>query len=138
MPESISPVRIGIVGCGNVLGAYLAVTERLRQKGWAAVTTLCAGEKHRRRARDDFHVPNFETEYSALLARPDVDAIVILTPMSQHGAMAKAALGAGKHVLVEKPMAVSLAEAAELVALAATAPGYLVCAPFTTLSPTFQ
>jgi len=136
--RSSSPVRIGIAGCGNVLGAYLAVAERLQKKGLAEVAALCGREKHRQRARQDFAIPNFETDYAALLARPDVDLVVILTPMPEHGCMAKAALQAGKHVLVEKPMAVTLQEAAELVELARRNSGYLVCAPFTTLSPTFQ
>src|ERR1043166_6126238 len=101
MSKATSPARIGIVGCGNVLGAYLAVTARLEQKGWATVTALCGREKHRLRAREDLCIPHFETDYAALLARPDVDVVVILTPMTEHGPMAKAALQAGKHVLVE-------------------------------------
>jgi predicted dehydrogenase len=45
---------------------------------------------------------------------------------------------AGKHVLVEKPIAVDLAEAAEIVALAGRSPGHLVCAPHVTLSPVYR
>jgi predicted dehydrogenase len=58
--------------------------------------------------------------------------------MKEHGPITRAALEAGKHVLVEKPMAVSLEEARELVELAKRSPGYLVCAPYVILSPTFQ
>jgi predicted dehydrogenase len=58
--------------------------------------------------------------------------------MPQHGPLARAALEAGKHVLVEKPMAVSLAEAAELVELAKTSRGYLLPAPHVILSDTYQ
>jgi predicted dehydrogenase len=58
--------------------------------------------------------------------------------MAQHGEIVREALRAGKHVLVEKPIAVSLAEAAEIVAQARNSAGYLVSAPFVTLSPTFQ
>src|SRR5882672_5173821 len=103
MARPPSPVRIGIAGCGNVLGPYLAATERLQKKGMAEVTALCGAEKHRLRAIEELHLPGFETDYAALLARPDVDLVVILTPMPDHGRMAKAALHAGKHVLVEKP-----------------------------------
>lgn len=138
MSRSSLPVRIGIAGCGNVLGAYMGIAGKLKQQGLAEVTALCGGEKHRQRVRDEFGVSNFETEYRALLARPDVDLVIVLTPMPQHGAMAKAALEAGKHVLVEKPLAVDLSEASDLVALAERSTNYLVCAPFTTLSPTFQ
>ena len=52
--------------------------------------------------------------------------------------MAKAALRADKHVLVEKPLATNLREGRELVALARRSPGLLMCAPFTVLSPTFR
>src|SRR5262249_16740290 len=56
----------------------------------------------------------------------------------QHAALARAALEAGKHVLVEKPMATTLEEADALIQLAERAGRHLMCAPFTTLSPTFQ
>jgi predicted dehydrogenase len=58
--------------------------------------------------------------------------------MREHGPIARAALEAGKHVLVEKPMAVTLAEAAQLVELAKSSPRYLLPAPHVILSPTFQ
>jgi predicted dehydrogenase len=54
---------------------------------------------------------DFLTDYAELLARKDVDAVVLLTPMREHAPMAKAALQAGKHVLVEKPIATNLDDA---------------------------
>ena len=57
--------------------------------------------------------------YDEVLADPCVGAIVIATPISTHHALAKAALEAGKHVFVEKPMTADTAQACELVALAA-------------------
>ncbi len=56
--------------------------------------------------------------YEDLLEHADVEAVVIATETPQHFAMAEAALQAGKHVFVEKPMAQTLAEAERLVALA--------------------
>src|SRR5213079_681091 len=53
------------------------------------------------------------------LIRSDVDGVVIATPVRTHYQLAKAALLHGKHVLVEKPLTTSVAEAEELVALAA-------------------
>lgn len=58
------------------------------------------------------------SDYSALLGRTDVDAIYLPLPSGLHGRWARQALQAGKHVLVEKPLATSLAEARSLVALA--------------------
>src|SRR5262249_5743858 len=70
-----------------------------------------------------------------LIAREDVDIVLVLTSMNEHGPLATAALRAGKHVLVEKPPATSLEEAAALVELSRETPGLLVCAPHTLLSP---
>lgn len=60
-------------------------------------------------------------DLAAMLARPHLDAIVVATPPSRHHAMALAALRAGKHVWVEKPLALTAAEGRELVATAAAA-----------------
>jgi predicted dehydrogenase len=138
MPKRIVPLRLGFAGCGNVLGAYLALAERLRAQGLAEVVTLCAPARHRRRALEELRIPSFHPHFEDLVARKDVDVVVILTPMPDHARLAQAALIAGKHVLVEKPLAVTLEEGRALVALARRSRGYLVCAPFTVLSPTFQ
>lgn len=60
------------------------------------------------------------TDYAALLAGDEIDAVAIATPVSSHYPLAKEALEAGKHVLVEKPMTATVAQAEELVALATT------------------
>src|SRR5262249_39356440 len=59
------------------------------------------------------------TDYAALLRRDDVQAIVLATPPSRHHAMARAALAVGKHVWVEKPLALTAADGRELVDAAA-------------------
>ena len=59
-----------------------------------------------------------ETSFERVVADPQIDAIVIATSVRSHFPMAKAALAAGKHVLIEKPMASSVAECEELIALA--------------------
>jgi predicted dehydrogenase len=67
------------------------------------------------------HIPSvvkFSTNAADAVSDPEADAVVIATPVSSHYVLAKAALEAGKHVLVEKPLCRSLAEGEELVALA--------------------
>jgi predicted dehydrogenase len=59
------------------------------------------------------------TDYDAMIGDAEIDLIAIATPVSSHFALAEKALRAGKHVLVEKPLAASVAEAEQLVALAA-------------------
>lgn len=63
------------------------------------------------------------TDWRTVLEREDIDIVDICTPGHLHAEVALAALAAGKHVLVEKPLANSVAECAELVAAAAAAPG---------------
>jgi predicted dehydrogenase len=60
-------------------------------------------------------------DVDSLLARSDIDAVSIATPVRTHAPIALAALAAGKHVLVEKPLAASVAEAEQLVQAAAAA-----------------
>lgn len=138
MTSQPSTIGLGIAGCGNVVGAYLTLTERLQRSGRARLVAIQGTEKHRERAEREWRIASFHTKYSELLARPDVDAVLILTPMPFHASMAMAALNAGKHVLVEKPLATSLEEGRALLEMARGSDRFLVCAPFTILSPTFQ
>jgi predicted dehydrogenase len=88
-------------------------------------------------ARQRYGLDVFTPDYREVVADPEIDLVLVLTSMPEHGEIARAALEAGKHVLVEKPMAMTLPEAADLVQLAARSPGYLVCAPHVVLSPTY-
>jgi predicted dehydrogenase len=131
------PVRIGIIGCGNVLSAYRLIIDKLRAAGLAEPVMLCGRTSQRESACNQVRVEHFVTEPEKLIASPNVDLVVVLTPPDQHAHLAAAALKGGKHVLVEKPMAITLEEGQRLLDLANRSPGYLVCAPFTALSPTF-
>src|SRR5262245_61389890 len=59
-----------------------------------------------------------QSDFQAVLRDPEVDAVVIATPAASHFTLACAALGAGKHVMVEKPLAQTSAQCRELIALA--------------------
>ncbi|MEZ4515670.1 MAG: Gfo/Idh/MocA family oxidoreductase [Chloroflexota bacterium] len=61
---------------------------------------------------------SYHTDWRDLIARDDIDAIDIGTPNSSHAAIAIAAAWAGKHILLEKPMAMNLDEAREMLAAA--------------------
>ncbi|MBS1850792.1 MAG: Gfo/Idh/MocA family oxidoreductase [Acidobacteria bacterium] len=134
------PVRIGIVGCGNVMdGAYMPLIQRLQSKG--AVQVVGASHTSRERCQavlDKWEIPQYFSTYEELCHSPAIDLVVVLTSMPSHAAIAREALRSGKHVMVEKPLAVKLEDAQELLRLAQTSAQYLVCAPFVTLSPTFQ
>jgi predicted dehydrogenase len=136
---SIAPVRIGVLGLGSVFEKYGRLLADLERSGTARVVAVydpLAARCDAEAARFDVRVR--DTNAAGLVARDDVDAVLVLTNMQSHGSLATAAYAAGKHVLVEKPMAVTLAEAAELVAMSRSSDRTLVCAPHVLLSPTYR
>ncbi len=137
---SAGPVRLGVIGLGSVFEPYSALIKDLMFEGRLEPVVLCdtvASRSSRGMMFLRCELP-FTTDYHEVLARDDVDAVLVLTSMPSHGEIARAALAAGKHVLVEKPMSIELGEAAELVVQAAESPELLVCAPHVVLSPTYQ
>ncbi|WP_152363955.1 Gfo/Idh/MocA family protein [Microlunatus speluncae] len=134
------PVRIAFVGCGSVMsGPYTNLARRLRERGEVELVAACDVKPDRAAfVRSELGIERFTTDYTEVINADDVDAVLVLTSMPEHGPITRAALEAGKHVLVEKPMAVTLPEAQDLLALAARSPGHLVCAPHVVLSPTYQ
>lgn len=131
----MKPVGIGIVGLGNVAAAYAAQVERLAAKGRARLAAAC-GRPGKRDAAKELGADRFFEDYDKLLG--EADLVVILTPPPTHAALVRAALEAGKHVLVEKPFATTLEDAAGILELSKESRGFLACAPFTVLSPTFR
>ena len=108
-PVKSCPVRIGIIGCGNVLDAYLPQCHKLRQSGLAELV-LAAGRPGQEKRASASGVPRFTTNADEVIQSPEVDLVLILTSMPQHARLACAALEAGKHVLVEKPLAMAAPE----------------------------
>ena len=135
-----SGIRVGVVGIGSVAEKYIPHMQRMnipRQR--VDIAVLCdVSEKRRAVADERYGIDSFTTDYREVINDPSIDLVLVLTSMQQHFEIARAALTAGKHVLVEKPMAMTLPEAAELVELARQSPGYLLCAPHVVLSPTYQ
>jgi predicted dehydrogenase len=139
-PVSGDPIRLGIIGCGKVLsGPYRPVLSGLLAEGSAELVVACDMQPEREAfVRETFEAKRFTTDHREVVAADDVDVILVLTPPSTHAALAIEALTAGKHVLVEKPVALSLDDAQHVLGIASTSPGHLVCAPFVELSPTFR
>ncbi len=135
---SQAPLRLGVIGCGNVLSAYRSVIDPLRAQGIVEVTIACGRETQRETALSMLRPDRFTTEASEVVGSSDVDVVIILTSMEEHARWAQAALENGKHVLVEKPLATQWDQARTLIEMAQRSKGHLVCAPFTILSPTFQ
>lgn len=86
----------------------------------AALSAVCEARPERlEMVRARYPGVKTTTDFEEVLADRDIDAVVIATPVSSHYPLVSAALRADKHVLVEKPLTSSVAEAEELVALAA-------------------
>jgi len=109
-------VKVGVVGCGY-WGPNLV--RNLRQASDCNLKLLCDVSeqrlRHMQRLYPDLQVT---TQFENILNDAEIEAVVIATPVRFHYDMAKAALLAGKHVFVEKPIARTAAESEELVALA--------------------
>ena len=109
-------VRFGLIGCGRVAPRHA------QSIGQLSTTTLVAVADIKPPRADHFaHDYNATpyTDYRALLDRPDIDAVSICVPSGRHAEVAIDAMQAGKHVLVEKPIAITLADADRMIATAA-------------------
>ncbi len=112
-----TPLGIGLVGCGRIASSHAGAIAALPQLG--RLVAVADPDLARARATAErFAIPFVGQEFEALLARPDVDAVVLCTPNWLHASQSIQALAAGKHVLVEKPMADDAAAAAEMAAAA--------------------
>jgi predicted dehydrogenase len=128
------PVRVGVVGCGIIAKRYVADStafETWRPVACADLDTVAAdafAEELGLRAEP----------VDALLADPEVELVLNLTPPNAHASLNLAALAAGKHVYSEKPLTTSVADGRELVAEADRLGLRLGCAPDTFLGSAYQ
>lgn len=114
-------IKMAIVGCGRISGlharAYLEHSD-------AEIVAICDTSPANLADKGDaWGVANNRrfTDIDELLSLDDVDAVDILVPHHLHSAFAKKVIAAGKHLSLQKPMTVSLAEADELIGLADSA-----------------
>ena len=133
-------IGIGVLGLGSVFwGSYRPQIERLNRAGRVELRAVYDVDDARRRGvAERLGLADDTTSEEALVKRDDVDLVMVLTSMPHHGRLAIAGMQAGKHVLVEKPMATTLPEAAELVQCASEGRSQLVCAPHVLLSSTYR
>jgi predicted dehydrogenase len=133
-------IGVGVLGAGSVfMGSYRRQVQRLARAGRVELRAIYdVNDQRRLYAAETLGVDADTPSAEALIARDDVDLVLVLTSMLDHGPLALAALRAGKHVLVEKPMATELAQAAELLDAAREGRSLLLCAPHVLLSPTYR
>jgi predicted dehydrogenase len=103
-----------IIGAGEISGQH---AEAIALTPQARLVAICSGtERSARTSGERWGVP-WSTDLNDTLARSDVDVAVICTPSGMHAQQAAQALDAGKHVLIEKPLALSLADADRVIAM---------------------
>ena len=106
-----NPIGFGILGCGVIAGFHADAIANLNNARLLGVADALPGAAERfAESRGVRAYPDF----GAMLADPEIDAVCICTPSSFHCANALQALQAGRHVVLEKPMAFTEAEALEL------------------------
>jgi predicted dehydrogenase len=127
------PLRWGILGTGWIADKFVtALHESTRQVVQAVGSRSVEGA---RRAADAFAASTAHGSYEALVADPAVDVVYVATPHHLHLSHALLAIGAGKHVLVEKPVALDAWEAREIGAAADRAGVFCMEAMWTLFLP---
>ena len=111
-----SAINVGVIGCGywgpNLVRNFKALTS-------CRLKAICdVNESRLRHLRTLYSDIDAHTDTATLIDDPDVHALAIATPVAYHYNLAKASLLAGKHTLIEKPMASTSAECEELIELA--------------------
>ena len=101
-------LKIGIIGCGRISVMHLIPAQILKQ---AKLVACCDIKKDRAdEAAQKYNVKAY-SDYAEMLRDKEIDAVTICTPSGMHADQAIAAIEAGKHVLCEKPMALTTADA---------------------------
>ena len=116
---SAGVVRWGILSTANI-GVRKVIPAIARAERCEVVAIASRELERATRVADELGIPRAYGGYEALLSDPDVDAVYIPLPNSQHAAWTIAAARAGKQVLCEKPLAMTAAEAEEMVRACAT------------------
>ncbi len=118
-------LKIGLVGFGFMGKTHLHSVRELpffydtdKQGFTAEVVAVCAGSLAHAEAAKAYGIPRAVADAAELIADPDIDIIDICSPNPLHFTVAKDAILADKHVLCEKPLTVTIAEAEELCRLA--------------------
>ncbi len=111
-------IRIGFIGAGGI--ARFQAEHLAKIPGAQVVAAADINKDALDKFKKEFNPPHLFKDWKKLVAMPDLDAVSVCTPNKAHYKPTLAALQAGKHVLVEKPMAMNAQEAAAMVAAAKT------------------
>ena len=108
----MTKTRFGIIGTGNIAGFHAAAIKEAKN---AELTAVCDSVPERVQAFAEKHGAAAETDLSLFLARKDIDVVTIATPSGAHADVAVPAARAGKHILCEKPIEVTVERARSII-----------------------
>jgi UDP-N-acetylglucosamine 3-dehydrogenase len=111
--DNLPQLRVGLIGCGAFGESHLAAFAGIPLARVAAVTDVAPDRA--RRAAERHGIPHIARDFHELVAMPDIDAVSVVTTEDQHLQPVLAALENGKHVFVEKPMAMSVEDAQQMI-----------------------
>jgi predicted dehydrogenase len=119
LKRPIHQLRAGVIGSGFIGPVHIEALQRLGVR-----VTAVAGSDRAREVAAKWNIPNvfLNYDYNALIDSPEVDVVHITSPNKEHAPQSLAALRAGKHVICEKPLAMTPKESAELVRETARSP----------------
>jgi UDP-N-acetyl-2-amino-2-deoxyglucuronate dehydrogenase len=112
-PRREGTFRFGLVGLG--MGGETHARQLSIIPGVALLGVYGRNHDRTRAFAGRFHVPRVYTTFDAMLGDPEVDAVIVATPHGLHRDFAVRAAGAGKHVIVEKPLEVTLPRAQDII-----------------------
>ncbi len=122
MGQGVQPVRLGIIGCGRAtIVHHVPAILRLPRIRVVAVADL--DESRRDRAAGLLGIAERHASAEALLARGDLDAVAVVTPTATHADLGVAVLASGRHLFIEKPLALDPGACERLEAAKAAAAG---------------
>jgi len=110
----MQPVRVGIIGSQFISSVHAEALRHCPQAQLVAVASPTPGNAEKFAQR--FGMPHAFRDYHELLARPDIDMVAVGAPNDLHCPITLAAAAAGKHVVMEKPLCLNLAEADQMIA----------------------
>ncbi|MDP4551113.1 Gfo/Idh/MocA family oxidoreductase [Alkalihalobacillus macyae] len=109
------PVRFGVIGVSGIGSEHLKQLEQLNIRGEAVVVAVADVQEQAARAVSIQYQCDWYLDYKKMLSRRDIEAVMICAPSGLHGDITINAARAGKHVIVEKPMEISIQKAEEMV-----------------------
>jgi predicted dehydrogenase len=134
--RSPDPLRWAIAGAGTISRSIVPDLQLI--PGNRVDVVFSRDKANAARFAEEFGLTRWTDDFASLIRDPAVDVLYLATPFATHAAMAREALYAGKHVVVEKPMALNAGEVEELFTLAQSLGLFLMEAMWMKFNPAFR